>query len=80
MMAMQRRRKTKNGFNHLYWELNFLHIKVMEAPYTRLCSKKKILTVNGQFPGPALHVHHGDTIYVTVHNKGRYNITIHWYI
>ncbi|KAI9395211.1 hypothetical protein POPTR_005G200700v4 [Populus trichocarpa] len=31
------------------------------------------------FQGPALHVHHGDTIYVTVHNKGRYNITIHWH-
>ncbi|KAJ6412423.1 hypothetical protein OIU84_005470 [Salix udensis] len=55
------------------------HFEVVEAPYTRLCSKKKILTVNGQFPGPALHVHHGDTIYVTVHNKGRYNITIHWH-
>ncbi|KAB5557367.1 hypothetical protein DKX38_008276 [Salix brachista] len=62
-------------------ELNYLHtyIQVVEAPYTRLCSKKKILTVNGKFPGPALHVHHGDTIYVTVHNKGRYNITIHWH-
>uniref|UniRef100_A0A6N2NGL5 Laccase n=1 Tax=Salix viminalis TaxID=40686 RepID=A0A6N2NGL5_SALVM len=55
------------------------HFEVVEAPYTRLCSKKKILTVNGQFPGPALHVHHGDTIYVTVHNKGIYNITIHWH-
>uniref|UniRef100_A0A5B7CBD4 Laccase n=1 Tax=Davidia involucrata TaxID=16924 RepID=A0A5B7CBD4_DAVIN len=52
---------------------------VKEAPYTRLCSTKNILTVNGQFPGPTLHVHKGDTIIVDVYNKGRYNITIHWH-
>uniref|UniRef100_A0A7N2MJ00 laccase n=1 Tax=Quercus lobata TaxID=97700 RepID=A0A7N2MJ00_QUELO len=51
---------------------------VKETPYTRLCSTKNILTVNGQFPGPALHVHQGDTIFVDVHNQGNFNITIHW--
>ncbi|KAJ4848462.1 hypothetical protein Tsubulata_038087 [Turnera subulata] len=55
------------------------HFRVKEAPYTRLCSTKKILTINGQFPGPTLHAHQGETIYVTVHNDGRYNITIHWH-
>ncbi|KAK4572304.1 hypothetical protein RGQ29_030654 [Quercus rubra] len=52
---------------------------VKETPYTRLCSTKNILTVNGQFPGPALHVHQGDTIFVDVHNQGNFNITIHWH-
>ncbi|KAK1406802.1 hypothetical protein QVD17_38410 [Tagetes erecta] len=52
---------------------------VKETSYTRLCAKKDILTVNGQFPGPTLHVRKGDTIYVKVHNNGRYNITIHWH-
>ncbi|KAJ0751516.1 putative laccase [Helianthus annuus] len=52
---------------------------VKEASYTRLCETKRILTVNGQFLGPTLYVHKGDTIYVKVHNNGRYNITIHWY-
>ncbi|KAM5549342.1 hypothetical protein ABKV19_000657 [Rosa sericea] len=52
---------------------------VKEATYTRLCSTKKILTVNGKFPGPVLRAYRGDTIYVNVHNGGRYNITIHWH-
>ncbi|KAI5312732.1 hypothetical protein L3X38_041906 [Prunus dulcis] len=50
---------------------------VKGATYTRLCSTKKILTVNGKFPGPVLQAHKGDTIYVNVHNKGSHNITIH---
>ncbi|OMO61344.1 Multicopper oxidase, type 1 [Corchorus capsularis] len=52
---------------------------VQEASYTRLCSMKNILTVNGQFPGPTLHVHKGETIIVDVYNKGHENITIHWH-
>ncbi|KAF4358237.1 hypothetical protein F8388_000883 [Cannabis sativa] len=52
---------------------------VKEAPYTRLCSTKNILTINGKFPGPTIRVHKGDTIYVRVHNKGNHNITIHWH-
>nr|XP_023922649.1 laccase-15-like isoform X1 [Quercus suber]XP_023922656.1 laccase-15-like isoform X2 [Quercus suber] len=52
---------------------------VKDVPYTRLCSTKNILTVNGQFPGPTLHVNKGDTIVVDVLNKGNYNITIHWH-
>ncbi|EEF35289.1 laccase, putative [Ricinus communis] len=55
------------------------HFKVKEATYTRLCHTKKILTVNGQFPGPTLRVQKGETIFVTVYNRGRYNITIHWH-
>ncbi|XP_073023960.1 laccase-15-like [Primulina eburnea] len=52
---------------------------VKEASYMRLCKEKKILTVNGQFPGPTLKVHKGDTIVVDVYNRGKYNITIHWH-
>ncbi|XP_048331095.2 laccase-15 [Ziziphus jujuba] len=52
---------------------------VKEANYTKLCSTKSILTVNGSFPGPTITVHKGDTISVTVHNKGRYGLTIHWH-
>lgn len=32
------------------------------------------------FPGPTLEVNNGDTLEVKVHNRARYNITIHWYI
>ncbi|CAK9174190.1 unnamed protein product [Ilex paraguariensis] len=56
-----------------------ISLAVKEAPYTRLCSSKNILAVNGQFPGPTLHAHTGDTIIVDVHNRGDQNITIHWH-
>ncbi|XP_058217363.1 putative laccase-9 [Rhododendron vialii] len=54
------------------WVLN-------ETSYTRLCSTKKILTVNGLFPGPALRVRKGDRVTVNVENQERYNVTIHWH-
>lgn len=52
---------------------------VQNTPYTRLCSTKNILTVNGQFPGPTLYVTKGETIVVDVYNRADYNITIHWH-
>ncbi|KAL6316080.1 hypothetical protein AAG906_015596 [Vitis piasezkii] len=51
---------------------------VKEASYTRLCSTKKILTVNGLFPGPAIYMRRGDRLKVNVRNAGEYNVTIHW--
>lgn len=54
-------------------------LQVKEAEYTRLCSTKSILTVNGEFPGPTITAYKGDTVYVHVYNKGKYNITLHWY-
>ncbi|KAI3459988.1 hypothetical protein Pfo_016651, partial [Paulownia fortunei] len=50
-----------------------------DTPYTRLCSSKSILTVNGQFPGPTLYVTEGDTLVVDVINRARENVTIHWH-
>nr|XP_043607462.1 laccase-15-like [Erigeron canadensis] len=59
----------------------YIHVimQVKEASYTRLCETKSILTVNGQFPGPTLYAYRGETIYVKLHNYGRYNITLHWH-
>ncbi|XP_019154857.1 PREDICTED: laccase-15-like [Ipomoea nil] len=52
---------------------------VEESPYTRLCSSKSILTVNGSFPGPTLYMNKGDMLVVDVYNNGTQNITIHWH-
>ncbi|KAL8233386.1 hypothetical protein R6Q59_019486 [Mikania micrantha] len=52
---------------------------VQETNYTRLCSTKNLLTVNGQFPGPTITAHRGDTVIVDVINRGDQNITIHWH-
>uniref|UniRef100_A0A2N9F9U7 laccase n=1 Tax=Fagus sylvatica TaxID=28930 RepID=A0A2N9F9U7_FAGSY len=38
-----------------------------------------MLTVNGGFPGPTLHVYKGDRAYVNVHNEGTYGVIIHWH-
>ncbi|RVW18692.1 putative laccase-9 [Vitis vinifera] len=56
-----------------------LIMKVREASYTRLCSTKDILTVNGQFPGPTIYAMKGETIIVDVYNRGKENLTIHWH-
>ncbi|KAI9098399.1 hypothetical protein K1719_025024 [Acacia pycnantha] len=50
-----------------------------EKNFTKLCSTKSILTVNGSFPGPTISAHKGDIIYVKVHNEGTYGVTIHWH-
>ncbi|CAI9266526.1 unnamed protein product [Lactuca saligna] len=52
---------------------------VQETNYTRLCSTKKILTVNGQYPGPTISARRGDTVIVDVVNQASQNITIHWH-
>ncbi|PHT50624.1 Laccase-21 [Capsicum baccatum] len=52
---------------------------IKEAPHSKLCSSKNILTVNGQFPGPVLYANTGDTLVVNVQNDGSQNITIHWH-
>ena len=69
---------TVNIFNLFHAIIWFMQIK--EAPYTRLCHTKKILTVNGQFPGPTIYARKGDTVIVEAHNQGDYNITLHWYV
>ncbi|KAL2503769.1 Laccase-14 [Abeliophyllum distichum] len=50
-----------------------------DTPFTRLCSNKSILVVNGQFPGPTIYATEGDTIVVDVHNQASENVTIHWH-
>ncbi|POO00279.1 Copper-resistance protein [Trema orientale] len=50
-----------------------------EKKFTRLCTTKHMLTVNGMFPGPTIHVRKGQTAFITVHNEGNYGVTIHWH-
>jgi laccase len=45
---------------------------------TRLCHKKSIVTVNGQFPGPRVVAREGDRLVIKVVNNVQDNITIHW--
>ncbi|KAK8963024.1 putative laccase-9 [Platanthera guangdongensis] len=52
---------------------------IQETSYTRLCLTKKILTVNGKFPGETIYARKGDTVIVRVHNQAENNVTIHWH-
>ncbi|XP_022993163.1 laccase-12-like [Cucurbita maxima] len=52
---------------------------IQATPVKRLCKTHNAITVNGQFPGPTLEVNNGDTLIVTVINKAKYNVTIHWH-
>ncbi|XP_051196568.1 putative laccase-9 [Lolium perenne] len=63
-----------NGLTHRSY--NFF---IKESNITRLCREKTILTVNGQFPGPAIYARRGDVVVVNVYNQGHTNITLHWH-
>ncbi|XP_049393373.1 LOW QUALITY PROTEIN: laccase-1 [Solanum stenotomum] len=46
----------------------------------RLCHTKRLLTVNGKYPGPTIFVHEGDNhVEVKVTNQSPWNTTIHWH-
>ena len=50
-----------------------------EAVVKRLCQTNKIITVNGQFPGPTIEVNSGDTLVIRAVNMAQYNVTLHWW-
>ncbi|XP_059068974.1 laccase-12-like [Cryptomeria japonica] len=58
-----------------FYKLTF----IKETPITRQCQRRNIITVNGQFPGPTLYVHRGDTLIVKTYNTAPHNATIHWH-
>ncbi|XP_059067394.1 laccase-12-like [Cryptomeria japonica] len=67
-------------FDSLAWADLHTHTFVLESTnVTRLCNTYNIITVNGQLPGPTLHVRNGDTLHVTVYNRAKHNATIHWH-
>lgn len=53
-----------------------LQIKMQNV--TRLCHTKRIVTVNGEFPGPQIVAREGDRLEIEVINHVHDNISIHW--
>ncbi|KAI3678543.1 hypothetical protein L6452_37839 [Arctium lappa] len=62
-----------------YAETHYHEFKVQELAARRLCRNHRVVTVNGQFPGPTLEVQNGDSLVVKVTNAAPYNVTIHWH-
>uniref|UniRef100_A0A5B6ZWP8 Laccase n=1 Tax=Davidia involucrata TaxID=16924 RepID=A0A5B6ZWP8_DAVIN len=60
-------------------DIHYYDFVLQESNFTRLCETKSMLTVNDSFPGPVIHVQKGDTVFVNVHNQGKYGVTIHWH-
>ncbi|XP_044510565.1 laccase-14-like [Mangifera indica] len=60
-------------------DVHYYDFVLQEANFTRMCSTKSMLTVNGSFPGPTIQARKGDTIFVNVINQGTYGVTIHWH-
>ncbi|KAL8152760.1 hypothetical protein V2J09_010520 [Rumex salicifolius] len=68
-------------FSSVLVECRVRHYKfnVVMKNYTRLCSSKPIVTVNGQFPGPTLYAREDDNVLIKVTNHVKYNVSIHWH-
>lgn len=61
------------------WQKNYLYVgQVNYANFTRLNHTKPMIVVNGQFPGPPIHAHEGDTLVINVTNLVAAPVTIHW--
>ncbi|MFQ6639923.1 hypothetical protein Gotur_015385, partial [Gossypium turneri] len=52
---------------------------VRESKFKKMCNTSTLLVVNNSYPGPEIRVHRGDTVFVNVHNRGKYGFTIHWH-
>ncbi|TYG69973.1 hypothetical protein ES288_D05G274500v1 [Gossypium darwinii] len=59
-------------------EVLYYEFFLQESQFTKLCSTKSILTVNGSCPGPEIRVRRGDTVFVNVHNQGNHAVSLKW--
>ncbi|XP_054796794.1 laccase-3-like [Prosopis cineraria] len=60
-------------------ETHYHEFVIQTTPVKRLCKTLKVLTINGQFPGPTVEARNGDSLVIKVTNAARYNISIHWH-
>uniref|UniRef100_A0A0V0INV7 Putative ovule protein n=1 Tax=Solanum chacoense TaxID=4108 RepID=A0A0V0INV7_SOLCH len=66
--AVQYTASTQNNTN--------IHFVIEDTSFDRLCQSKKILTINGRFPGPTIYARAGETLALDVENKGKDNVTM----
>ncbi|KAL1100967.1 hypothetical protein V6Z11_D05G265500 [Gossypium hirsutum] len=59
-------------------DVHYYEFSLQESLFTKLCSTKIILTLNGSFPGPEIRVRRGDTVFVNVHNQANYAVSLDW--
>lgn len=44
----------------------------------RLNTTKRLIAVNGKYPGPTIYVHEGDRLIINVTNHIKEDVAIHW--
>ncbi|KAG8371529.1 hypothetical protein BUALT_Bualt13G0097400 [Buddleja alternifolia] len=60
-------------------ETHYHEFVVQRKVVNRLCNRRKIITVNGQFPGPTIVARNGDKLVIKVTNRASSNISLHWH-
>ncbi|KAL2471298.1 Laccase-17 [Abeliophyllum distichum] len=55
------------------------HFEIQLHNVTRLCHSKRMLTVNGKFPGPRIIAREGDRVVIKVVNHVSNNVSVHWH-
>ncbi|KAJ7515366.1 hypothetical protein O6H91_22G011700 [Diphasiastrum complanatum] len=56
------------------FEFNVTYLNI-----SRLCHSKQVVSINGQLPGPTIHVNEGDRVIIKVTNFVDSNVSIHWH-
>ncbi|KAJ7559362.1 hypothetical protein O6H91_04G081800 [Diphasiastrum complanatum] len=67
------------GSNASHEQTRHYHFNITHQTVTRICNTKQLVSVNGQYPGPNLHVTEGDRLVIKVSNFVNSNVTLHWH-
>ncbi|KAJ7571637.1 hypothetical protein O6H91_01G170300 [Diphasiastrum complanatum] len=67
------------GSNANYEQTRHYEFNITSQTVTRICNTKQLVSVNGQYPGPNLHVTEGDRLIIKVNNFVKSNVTLHWH-
>ncbi|XP_023871403.2 putative laccase-1 [Quercus suber] len=79
LILMNVRFESKSVIRQETLPVELINFTMKETNYRRLCSTKTVSAVNDNFPRPTILVHKWDTVFVNIHDRGKYGITIHWH-
>ncbi|XP_050274747.1 uncharacterized protein LOC126717269 isoform X2 [Quercus robur] len=79
LILMNVRFESKSVIRQETLSVELMNFIMKDTNYRRLCSTKTVSSVNDNFPGPTIPDHKWDTVFVNIHDRGKYGITIHWH-
>ncbi|KAG0595723.1 hypothetical protein M758_UG191900 [Ceratodon purpureus] len=63
---------SKNTTKHFHFKVGYMNVR-------RLNTKKRLIAVNGKFPGPTIYANEGDRLIIKVTNAIKEDVAIHWH-